>query len=162
MNSLEIFQTSGAVVAFATGVIALYDRLLRYRPHVSIYARLDGANAWPMLRVTNMAPFDIFVDEITIKPPVLRLSQQQTQRAMMDVITGAKVTALIEPRNSADFHIINPDLNKTKDRTAEPIKFKVRWYRSRPTWIRPLAATIDTSIDDIDARKRAALRGHRT
>jgi hypothetical protein len=70
MNSLEIFQTSGAVVAFATGVIALYDRLLRYRPHVSIYARLDGANAWPMLRVTNMAPFDIFVDEITIKPPI--------------------------------------------------------------------------------------------
>jgi hypothetical protein len=49
--TLELFQTVGALVAFATGAITLYDRLLRYRPFVSIYADLQGSNAWPYLRV---------------------------------------------------------------------------------------------------------------
>jgi hypothetical protein len=35
----------------STGAITLYDRLLRYRPFVSIYADLQGSNAWPYLRV---------------------------------------------------------------------------------------------------------------
>ena len=40
--SLEIFQTLGAVVGFVAGAITLYDRLLRYKPFVSIYAEVEG------------------------------------------------------------------------------------------------------------------------
>jgi hypothetical protein len=64
--SLEIFQTLGAVVGFVAGAITLYDRLLRYKPFVSIYAEVEGVSAWPYLRLTNAAPYDIFVDGISI------------------------------------------------------------------------------------------------
>jgi hypothetical protein len=160
MHFLEIFQTTGAIVSFTTGAIALYDRLLRYRPHVSIFAQLEG-DAWPILRVTNSAPFDILVSKIVIDPPLLALSQQQTTRAMVDVITKAKITASIKRNESAEFHIINPDQNKTANRAAERIKFKVYWHRSISTVIPPLAATITTSIDDIEERKRATIRAGR-
>ncbi len=155
--SLEIFQTLGALVAFIVGAFALYERLLRYRPFVSIFAELEGPDAWPYLRVANSAPFDIFVSEIEIEPPLIGLSQQTT--VMVDVITKARITAMIKVGEDAIFHLIeapsNTDANK---RTAERIKIKVRWYRSMPSIMRPLPATIYTSTDEINERKQAVVR----
>jgi hypothetical protein len=161
MSLLQIFQTVGAAVGLVTGAFVVYDRLLRFRPFVSIYTDLDsgGAKAWPYLRVTNNAPFDIFVDDIVIKPRLIGLSQQTTVRAIVDVLTDAKITAVIQSGESAYFHIIEkPKAADTPDRTDDRIKIKVHWYRSMPSFIRPLASTIVTSIDDIEARKRAAVR----
>jgi hypothetical protein len=162
MRAVEIFQTIGAIVGFVAGAITLYDRLLRYRPYVSIYAELDGANAWPLLRVSNAAPYDIFVSEIIIEPPLIALSQQQTVRAMVEAIIRAKITAAIKVRESAAFHIIEaPRSADAARRTKNRIKIKVRWHRLLPSIIQPLASTIDTSLDDIQQRKEAAVRsGH--
>src|SRR5947209_12747215 len=128
--SLETFQTLGALLGFVAGAITLYDRLLRYRPFVSIYAELERANAWPYLRVTNTAPYDIFVSDIRIEPPLIGLSQETTMRAMVDVITKAKITATIKLGQSVIFHIIESASNTdAARRTEERIRITVRWYR---------------------------------
>jgi hypothetical protein len=160
--ALEIFQTLGALTAFGTGAFTIYDRLLRYRPFVSIYADLQGSTAWPYLRVTNAAPFDIFVSEIEIEPQLIALSQQTTVRAMVDVLTRAKITATIKAGEDAIFHIIEaPSGTDAQKRTADLIKIKVRWYRSLSHGVRPIASAIYTSLDDIEERKRAAVRAGR-
>ncbi|HKF11812.1 MAG TPA: hypothetical protein VKB89_24325 [Xanthobacteraceae bacterium] len=160
--ALEIFQTLGALTAFGTGAFTIYDRLLRYRPFVSIYADLQGSTAWPYLRVTNAAPFDIFVSEIEIEPQLIALSQQTTVRAMVDVLARAKITATIKAGEDAIFHIIEaPSGTDAQKRTADLIKIKVRWYRSLSHGVRPIASAIYTSLDDIEERKRAAVRAGR-
>jgi hypothetical protein len=65
------FQAAGAVigllggaVGLLSGAITLYDRVSRYRPCVSIYADLEGRTGRAWLRVTNRAPFDIFLEGI--------------------------------------------------------------------------------------------------
>jgi len=157
--SLEIFQTLGALVGLGTGAFTLYDRLLRYRPFVSIYAALEGANAWPYLRATNAAPFDIFVSKIEIEPPLIGLSQQTTVRAMVDVMTNARITATVKVDESALFHIIEaPSNTDAAKRITDRITVKVYWHRSMPSVLRPIAAAITTSIEDIEERKRAAVR----
>ena len=157
--SLEIFQTLGAILGFLAAAIMLYDRLLKYKPCVSIYAVSEGAHAWPYLRVTNVAPYDIFVDKISIEPPLIAVSQQTTAQAMVDVITTTNITATIRAGQSAHFHIIeSPSSTDAAKRIQERIKVKVRWYRSLPSIIRPLGSTVHTSISDIQARKRGV--GH--
>jgi hypothetical protein len=156
--SLEIFQTLGAVVGFVAGAITLYDRLLRYKPFVSIYAEVEGVNVWPYLRLTNVAPYDIFVDDISIEPPLIALSQQTKAQAMVDVITNANITATIKVGQSAHFRIVeSPNSTDAAKRTQDRITVKVRWYRSLPSIIRPLASTLETSISDIQERKGGAI-----
>jgi hypothetical protein len=157
--ALEIFQTLGALTAFGIGAFAIYERLSRYRPFVSIYADPQGSIAWLYLRVTNSAPFDIFVNAIEIEPPLVALSEQATELAMVDVLTRAKITAAIRVGEDASFRIIEaPSGTDAQKRTAERIKIKVRWYRSRTHGLRPIPSTIYTSLDDIDDRKRAAIK----
>jgi hypothetical protein len=157
--ALEIFQTLGALTAFGIGAFAIYDRLSRYRPFVSIYADPQGSIAWLYLRVTNAAPFDIFVNAIEIEPPLVALSEQAAELAMVDVLTRAKITADIRVGEDASFRIIEaPSGTDAQKRTAERIKIKVRWYRSRTHGLRPIPSTIYTSLDDIDDRKRAAIK----
>jgi hypothetical protein len=157
--ALEIFQTLGALTAIGIGAFAIYDRLSRYRPFVSIYADPQGSIAWLYLRVTNAAPFDIFVNAIEIEPPLVALSEQATERAMVDVLTRAKITAAIRVGEDASFRIIEaPPGTDAQKRTAERIKIKVRWYRSRTHGLRPIPSKIYTSLDDIDERKRAAIK----
>src|SRR5262249_51322744 len=92
-----------------------------------------------------------------IEPPLIALSQQTTALAMADVITQAKITANIKVGQSAHFKIIeSPSSTDAAKRTQERIKVKVRWYRSLPSIIRPLASTLETSISDIQERKRGS------
>jgi Resolvase, N terminal domain len=62
---------------------------------------------------------------------------------MVDAITNARITAVIKVGDTALFHIIQPSsVVDAERRAAERIKIRVRWYRSLPSRIRPLAATV--------------------
>jgi hypothetical protein len=154
---LELFQTAGAIVAFVAGAFTLYDYLFRYRPYVSIFAELSGADVRPMLRVTNVAPFDIFIENIEIAPPLFGVSQQTTARPPVAAVSDTQVTAVVESGGTAEFLI---DLGKAKSepRRDQAITVKVHWYRSQPSVIRPLATAVRTSIRDIEERTRAVER----
>jgi hypothetical protein len=69
----HVFTGIGALLGFVSTGFLVYDRLLRYRPILSIAAvrGLDGISqhADPMLRVKNVAPFDLLVDRFEVKPP---------------------------------------------------------------------------------------------
>jgi hypothetical protein len=159
------FQAAGAVigllggaVGLLSGAVTLYDRVSRYRPYVSIYADLEGRTARAWLRVTNRAPFDIFIEKVDPEPnDLIGFALQQTAAAMADVITKKRVAAVIKPMEAAELLIVQPDKFKSERRPAEQIKIKVRWYRQH-TWRRPLPATIKTSINDIEERMRAVKR----
>jgi hypothetical protein len=156
---LELFQTVGALVSFITAGFTVYDRLLRYQPFVSVYADRHDLDARPYLRVTNAAPYDIFINSIEIEPPLIALTQQTSVPAMADALTQAKITAVIKPDDNAAFHIVEPPTATDADkRSAERIKIIVHWHRSLSSALRPIPATIWTSLKDIEERKRAAIR----
>jgi hypothetical protein len=93
-----------------------------------------------------------------LMPPLIALSQQTTAQAMIDVITNANITATIKEGQSAHFRIVeSPSSTDAAKRTQDRIKVKVRWYRSLPPIIRPLASTLETSISDIQERKRGSI-----
>ncbi len=151
----------GGAVGLLSGALTLYDRVSRYRPYVSIYADLEGRTGRAWLRVINRAPFDIFLEKIDAEPnDLIGFALQQTAAAMADVLTKEKVTAVIKPMEAAEFLIVQPDKFKSEQRPSEQIKIKVRWYRQR-TWRRPLPATMETSINDIEEQKHAVERGYK-
>jgi hypothetical protein len=162
------FQDAGAVVGLLGGAVGLlsgavtfYDRLSRYRPYLSIYADLEGQMGRPWPRVTNRAPFDIFL-EIDAKPDdLIGFTQQQTVDAMAAVMAKEKVTAVVKPMEAAQFLIVQRDKFKSEQRPTEQIKIKVHWYRQRTWWRRLFPVTMPTSINDIEERTRAAERGYK-
>jgi hypothetical protein len=70
------------------------------------------------------------------------------------------IAAVIKPMEAAEFLIVQPDQFKSERRPTKQIKIKVRWYRQR-TLRRPFSATMKTSINDIEERKRAAERAYK-
>src|SRR4051812_17920821 len=110
MTPLEWFHTIGALIAIVTGAYTWYDRTFRYRPFLSLYTYRDGLNPQTLLRITNVAPYDIYVDRITIEPPAIGISNDTTARAIMQVVLGEDAAAVIEPKDDIRLVIIKLDL----------------------------------------------------
>ena len=106
MTALDWFHTIGSIIAIATGAFTIYDRFLRYRPFVSIAVQLEGANPWPYLRVKNVAPYDIFIEDFEVEPPAFGTSTSTHQRSMIETITGKKTSLALAPGQDFLVHIV--------------------------------------------------------
>jgi hypothetical protein len=162
-SAWELLKTIGALSGLATALFTLFDRFLRFQPLVSVTAQLGltSSNATPLLRIRNVAPFDILVEKIEIEPTLIGLSQQQTIRAMVDVLTGDRITVLLGPSDEQLLYIILLDPSPRHLDASTRIKITVWWRRSETLWLRPAPTWIHTSLVDIDERTRAAVRAGR-
>jgi hypothetical protein len=161
VSLLDWFHTVGSAVALGIGAFTIYDRFLRYRPLLSITARLEGANPWAYLRVKNVAPFDIFIEGIEIQPPAFGTSADTHHRALIETITGTKTTAILEPGGEILLHIVKFDVEHRSIAEDDVITVRAPWRNSAAPWLKPRAAVLRTSIRDITERERAAVMAGR-
>lgn len=157
MDALDIFQTIGSVVALCTGAFTIFDRFFRHQPILSIAAVLEGANAFPMVRIKNTAPFDIYIEAISVEPPAFGVTSGTSVRAMADILMFKDKTALLGPGDDRLFHIALFDLDARGISRDQILSVTVPWRRSESSWIRRKAVVLKTSINDIEERKRAVI-----
>jgi hypothetical protein len=162
-SAWEFLKTVGALSGLATALFTLFDRFLRFRPLVSVTAQLGlvDSNASPLLRIKNVAPFDILVETIQIEPKLIGLSLQTTALAMVDAITGDRTSVLLGPGEEHLLHIILLDPVPRQLDPSARIAISVYWRRSETVWLRPVPSWVHTSLGDIQERTRAVLRAGR-
>jgi hypothetical protein len=158
---MDWFHTSGSLVAFGTGAFTLYDRLLRHRPLLSIGAELMGANAKPFLRVKNVAPYDIFVENILCKPAALGITTASSVRAIATLTTGGETTVLLSPNEEVLLTVIRYDPVVRGISETQRLKITASWRRAETLWIKPLPTVLHTSLKDIADREGAIISAGR-
>lgn len=158
IQAWQVIAAIGAGLGIVNTAFLVFDRLFRHRPIISVSAVRGmggGGHATPVLRVKNVAPFDIVIERFVAEPQHLAISASQENRAILDVLTGADVPILLEPLEQRQLVIIVQD--RANRREDEQIKITVNWRRGVSTWLRQWPVTARTSVADIELRERAAM-----
>jgi hypothetical protein len=155
IQAWHILAAIGAALGIVNTGFLVFDRLFRHRPIVSISAVQGGGHARPVLRVKNVAPFDIVIERFVVEPEHLGISASQEIRAIIEGIIGADVPILLEPLQQRQLAIIVQD--RANLRQDEQIKITIEWRRGVSTWLRQCPIIVRTSLADIELRERAAM-----
>jgi hypothetical protein len=153
----EIYKTVGATLGFFATGLALWDRMLRYRPSVSITAqKAEHGNSRALLRVKNQAPFDILIEEINSSSPYYHVSAD-SMLGLVHGVLGKIMPVLLAPNEERFLRIGEIEIaGVAAENSGGRVRFEVCWTRGDHPFLRPLSVRLWTSPGDIDRRKRAA------
>lgn len=153
-----IFTTIGAFVAFGNAAFLLWDRMLRYRPIVSVTTRLLGesyGDPYPALRLKNIAPFDIVIERFVIVPQdACYVSAGHSTLQLATAITNQDVPIILPPGAERVLPLVVG--HRDQHAPTATIKIVVEWRRAQSVWLRQCPVTVRTSFEDMDLRVAAA------
>jgi hypothetical protein len=157
MDFSEFYKILGATLGFVATGLALWDRLCRYRPSVSITARhYNHGNSRVLLRVKNQAPYDIIIEQINSTSPHYHVSAD----SMLGVVHGAMgniMPVLLAPNEERFLRIGEIEIaGVAAENSSNRVQFEVCWTRGDHPFLRPFSVRLWTSPGDIDRRKQAA------
>lgn len=151
---LEFFKILGALVGFAGGGFALWDRLLRHAPSISVTAKPISKWGEPhaYLRVKNQAPHDILIEEIDSNNPHFAINAGHSSGAILDRLIVGRTPILLAPAEER----LLPIENRPTHEACELVTFTVFWRKTAFPWLQPPCIRIRSSSDDIERRLRSA------
>jgi hypothetical protein len=163
LETWHVFTGIGSALGIVNTVFLIYDRLLRYRPIVSLGARrgLGGtslSHATPTLNVKNIAPFHIVIERFNVSSNYYSVAPSSEVRGMAKVLMGADTPVLLAPAEERQLVIIQrgdapPD---------EKIVIKLHWRGSgAASWLPHRPVLVRTSSADIKLRQEAAMNAER-
>src|SRR5258707_12877015 len=84
-KALQIFQFLGAILGTASAAFIIYDRLVRSRPIFALHAKPGSSPSenYLYLRIVNELDEDLIVENFSIVPPILGLSEDHEVRSMV-------------------------------------------------------------------------------
>jgi hypothetical protein len=151
---LEFFKILGAVVGLVGGGFALWDRLLRHAPSISMTAKpiSQWGEPQPYLRVKNQAPHDILIEEIDSNNESFSVSAGHSTDAILDGLIIGKTPVLLAPAEER----LLPIVRRPKMAASERVTFTVYWRKTEFPWLQPPSIRIRTSAADLELRVRSA------
>jgi hypothetical protein len=153
MEALEFYKFLGATFGFVSGGFAIWDRMFRYRPSVSLTT--ESLPARPQLRIKNQAPFDIIIEEIFCSlPKHYRVLAADTVHAAVFDALDRHPPVLLAPGEERRLAIVERNTSELADDLR--FKFKVTWTRGDHPFFRPAAVSLWSSPKDIANRQQAA------
>lgn len=155
MDALEFYKLLGATLGFFSTGFAIWDRMLRHRPSVSITT--ESLPARLQLRIRNQAPFDIVIEEITSTSRYYRVLAADTVRGAVFDSLQRPVSVLLGPGEERRLAIVEAQVDgRTGDGAGERFALMVRWTRGDHPLLRPFPVRLWSSPEDIALRKHAA------
>jgi hypothetical protein len=152
------FTGFGALLAVLNTAFLIFDRLLRFRPIVSVAAvrGVSGeSHVTPVLRVKNAAPHDILVIErFSVTPGHLTISANSEIGAIVDALTNTDVPILLGPEMERQLIIGIGD--RTRVAVDQRITIQAHWRRGVSRWFPQWPVSVRTSLRDIELRQRGA------
>jgi hypothetical protein len=155
------FLGLGALLGFVSTGFLVYDRLLRYRPIISVTAvrGMDGISrqAEPTLRVKNVAPFDLLVERFEVKPPYCGVAPSDDMKHVVEAASGSDIPILLAPFEERELGLVITVTDRTKVKEDEHINIRMYWRRSIAPWVPQWPVSVRTSLADIELRQKAAM-----
>lgn len=157
MDFAEFYKFVGATLGIFATLFTLWDRMLRYRPSVSITAEhTKNGNSRALLRVKNQAPFDILIEQINSTSPHYYVSADSMLGVVHGVL-GSAMPVLLTPNEERLLRIGEVTIDgSTAKGSGEHVRFEVCWTRGDHPFLRPFSVRLWTSPADIERRKQAA------
>jgi hypothetical protein len=159
MEALELYKIIGATLGFVSAALAIWDRLFRYRPSISITTEIHAGGTEPSvkLRVKNQAPYDIIIEKISSSTPYYRVDSANTLRGTLLGAAGWETSVLLAPGEERFLRIAeNEKGGKTACDLGLRVKFRVDWTRGDHPFLRPCPVFLWSSAQDMKRRKRAS------
>jgi hypothetical protein len=159
MEGLELYKLIGATLGFVSTAIAIWDRLFRYRPSISITTEIHSGGTRPSirLRIKNQAPYDIIIEKIWSSSPYYRIDSANTLRATLMGAYGDPGPILLAPEEERFLRIAENEINgKTASDLDLRVRFRVDWTRGDHPLFRPCPVFLWSSGRDIERRRRAS------
>jgi hypothetical protein len=158
VDPIDLYKLLGATFGFLATGLAVWDRIFRYRPIMSITAEphLGGADPNPLLRIKNPAPFDLMIDRVVSSSPYYRVDGADTMVGVISGAMGVLLPILLAPQEQRFLRIAENTINGVAGKDVEgSIRFTVYWTRSDHPLLTPFPAWLWTSGADIERRKVA-------
>jgi hypothetical protein len=157
----NVITDVGSLLGFASTGFLIYDRLLRHRPIVSVTAvrGLDGVSqhADPMLRVRNVAPFDLLIERFEVKPPYCGIASGSKLRDVLKTSSGLDIPILLAPLEERVLLLVITVGDRTKVNEHETINITMHWRRSIAPRVPQWPVSVRTSLADIELRQKAGM-----
>jgi len=158
---MERITGIGGLLGFVSTWLIIYDRLFRYRPTASVTAvrGMDGISqhADPILRVKNVAPFDLLIERFDVNPPYCGIASGTKLRDILKTASGLDVPILLAPLEERELLLVITVGDRTKVKDDEPIDITMHWRRSIARWVTQRPVSVRTSLADIELRQKAAM-----
>jgi hypothetical protein len=157
MDIAEGYKFLGATLGiFATG-LALWDRMFRHRPSVSITAQHNNGSSRVLLRVKNQAPYDIILEKIDSTSRYYRVDSADSLLGVVHGAAGNIVRVLLAPGDERRLRIAESEIaGVAAENSNGRFRFNVHWTRGDHPFLRPPRVCLWTSPEDIERRKHAA------
>lgn len=160
---IEGVKFVGGLGGLASSAFLIYDRILRNQP----IAFLLPADFKTNLRITNVAPETIIIDEIVIDPPVLRVAKandlytdsEDSAASMYPTMQSERTPKgtyiVIKSKNERTFalHFL-ADLDSMNER--EEIRIRCRWINTRKGVPFPRYVRLKTTVGVVRNIKEAS------
>jgi hypothetical protein len=151
----------GGLLGFVSTAFLVYDRLLRYRPTVSVTAvrGLDGVSqqAEPILRVKNVAPFDLLIERFEVEPPYCGIASGDKLRDILKTVSRLEIPILLAPFEERELLLLITVTDRSTVNDDDHIKIIMHWRRSIAPWVPQWPVSVRTSLADIELRQKAAM-----
>jgi hypothetical protein len=155
MDFLEYFKLLGAALGFVGTGLAVWDRMSRYRPSVSMTAQHANGSSRVFLRVKNQAPCDIIIEQLNSTSSRYRIDSADSMLGIIHGVEGNIIPVLLAP-NEERFLRVREIAGTAADNSSGRVRFEVCWTRGDHPFLRPFSVRLWTSPGDIERRKHAA------
>jgi hypothetical protein len=157
MDILEAYKLLGATLGIAVTVFTLWDRMLRYRPSVSITAQHNQGSSRVSLRVKNQAPYDIIIEQIDSTSLHYRVDSARSMLGIIHGVEGNVLSVLLAPNEERFLPIREREIaGVAAENSSGRVRFDVCWTRGDHPFLRPFSVRLWTSPEDIERRKQAS------
>lgn len=136
IDLVEAVKLVGGIAGLGTAGFTIYDRLLKSRPLISIFAAEGLGQGEAYLRIKNRSDFDIVLSAIDVDSPARVILHEDT-RSIVESALGIEQHRALAPGETLYLRIAFPDeINGLLEQSGQEFNFRVRWYRAAgPTWL---------------------------
>jgi hypothetical protein len=142
---IEEFKTIGAFAGLLTGVMLVYDRLVKGRPIASVTVTERGTGKYACIRVSNISPYDITILDLSARPKVYFLSENLETRYLLEGAVGRTPFFMLKPGENKELFVVPLYKDKPLAIMNQRVTFLIWWRRGNATWIPQIPVWILTN-----------------
>ena len=131
---------------------------VRGAPEAQLSIEKFGVNPYTYIHVKNPGPGNIFIQEVSVDPPIYGVAKDSSAEGIVDASHGVSASVYLRPGEERYLPILDRRnrLGISKDGPSKTVRFAIYWRKASSTWLWRRPVWILTSSRDIKQMEDAA------